>query len=275
MDQAVRQLNEASISTARLDVLVLLEDCTSHDRAYLLAHPELQLSDAAIATLEQQIKRRADHEPLAYIRGRTEFYGREFIINSHVLEPRPESETIIELLKALPLATVTTVIDVGTGSGALAITAALELPDIQTMAIDIDAECLKVARQNSEHHNAGVKIVQGDLLSPLVGSQPDKYALLCNLPYVPESFHINQAATHEPPLAIFGGPDGLAVYRKLFKQISDLQIKPLYVITESMPPQHEQLIALAAVHSYAVWRQDDFVHVFKRDSSTTSSAPVI
>src|SRR4051812_18952492 len=96
-------LRDAGIGTARLDAMVLLEDCLSKDRAHLLAHPELELTAEQEKLLDAQIKRRLAHEPLAYIRGKTEFYGRDFLINKYVLEPRPESETIIDLLKKLPL----------------------------------------------------------------------------------------------------------------------------------------------------------------------------
>src|SRR4051812_18199612 len=96
-------LGAAEVNTARLDALVLLEDCLGRGRALLLAHPETELTDEQSVVLDGQLQRRARHEPLAYIRGRTEFYGREFYVDSRVLEPRPESETIIELLKGLML----------------------------------------------------------------------------------------------------------------------------------------------------------------------------
>src|SRR5579863_7303532 len=96
LTDAGNKLKTAGISTNRLDTLVLLEDITKKDRAYLLTYPEMTLSTTVLQKLERQIKRRAEHEPLAFIRGKTEFYGREFIINKEVLEPRPESETIIE-----------------------------------------------------------------------------------------------------------------------------------------------------------------------------------
>src|SRR5688572_20708013 len=98
---ATRQLEAVDIPTARLDVLVLLEDLIGKDRTWLLAHSEHELTIDQLTTLDQQVARRAGHEPLAYIRGKTEFYGREFAVSPHTLEPRPETETMIELAKPL------------------------------------------------------------------------------------------------------------------------------------------------------------------------------
>ena len=97
---ATQKLQQAGIATARLDCLVLLEDYLNTNRTQLLAHLERELTVEQIKWLSLRLVRRAKHEPLAYIRSKTEFYGREFIVNKHVLEPRPESETMIDLLKA-------------------------------------------------------------------------------------------------------------------------------------------------------------------------------
>ena len=86
--------------------------------------------------------------------------------------------------------------------------------------------------------------------------------LLCNLPYVPDKFQLNRAALNEPRLAIFGGPDGLDVYRNLFKQCTDLKLVPGYVLTESMPPQHKQLIDIAQVAGFRLLKADDFIQLF-------------
>jgi release factor glutamine methyltransferase len=276
IDRWLRSVEEtlqgADVSTARLDALVLLEDYLGKDRALILAHPELELTIEQIATLNEQISKRALHTPLAYIRGKTEFFGREFIINDFVLEPRPESETIIELVKKLPDITKCTIIDVGTGSGALAITTKLELPSTTVMAIDIDPNCLELTRKNAEALQADIAISLGNLLDPIATSPPQLYVLLCNLPYVPESFHINQAATHEPRLAIFGGRDGLELYRTLFSQIETLPIKPHYILAESMPPQHEELSETAESHSYTQLQDEDFIQVFELTDATKTSS---
>lgn len=261
------RLIDAGVSTGRLDALVLLEDTTGKDRAWLLAHPDALLTDFQdniLETLERQVERRSRHEPLAYIRGKTEFYGHEFIVSNAVLEPRPESETMIDLLKSLILPKGPTIIDVGTGSGALAITAKLELPDATVIATDIDPKCLEIARQNARKYHVDISFLQGDLLQPVLDTEHDikRALLLCNLPYVPDGFNINTAAGHEPRHAIFGGLDGLDLYRTLFGQLADTPSKPAYICCESLPVQHETLAHLARTRGFALEAADDFIQVF-------------
>lgn len=275
-------LNKNGIGTARLDCLVLLEDATGKDRAWLLAHPEenltklFTLQGVTLQQLNSKRRRRAEHQPLAYIRGKSEFYGRDFIVNKNVLEPRPESETMIELLKQLVagrqslVASNLTIVDVGTGSGALAITAKLEIPNAKVIATDIDPKCLVVAKKNAQKLGAKVKFFQDDLLEPflqgytLQNLQKLFTVLLCNLPYVPDSFKVNQAAAMEPKIAIFGGSDGLDLYRQLFKQINSLPAKPYFVLCESMPPQHKKLAVIAKKAGYRLKSTKDFVQLFKQ-----------
>lgn len=257
-------LTRVGIGTAHLDAVVLLEDCIKHDRAWILAHTEQPLTDEQLARLTEQLNRRAQHEPLSYIRNKTEFYGREFYIDHRVLEPRPESETMIDMLKSLHLPRDVVIIDVGTGSGALAITARLEVRYADVMATDVDGEALKVAEQNCGKHSCDVQFLKGNLLKPFyLHYHPKHSVLLANLPYVPDSFQINPAAMREPQTAIFGGPDGLDLYRQLFEQIDPLAYKPLYILTESMPPQHELLRSIAAQHNYHQFAHDDFIQVFQ------------
>lgn len=262
----IKRLEAADVPSARLDCLVLLEDALDKDRGYLLAHPELALHNKQLKKLDSQIERRAQHEPLAFVRGKTEFYGREFYVNKRVLEPRPESETMIDLLKNLisknrPWKTWK-IADVGTGSGALAITAKLEIPDAEVVATDIDPACLKVARKNSKKLGAAVKFLQGDLLEPVVPLPTAHYILLCNLPYVPDNFTINQAAMNEPRQAIFGGSDGLDLYRRLFAHIERLPQKPQCILTESLPFQHEKLAEISQTAGYGLQTSQDFIQVF-------------
>jgi len=258
-------LTRVGIGTAHLDAMVMLEDETGKDRAWLLAHTETELEERHVASLQAKLNRRAMHEPLAYIRAKTEFYGREFYIDHRVLEPRPESETMIDLLKKLPMHRSQTIIDVGTGSGALAITAKLELPKATVMATDVDGEAIKVAEMNCDRYGCDVHFLKGNLLKPFyLHYHPEHAILLCNLPYVPDSFHINAAAMREPRTAIFGGPDGLDLYRQLFEQTDPLRYKPEYVLTESMPPQHELMKEIARRHGYQLEDTEDFIQVFSR-----------
>ena len=261
LNQSVKKLELAGVGTARLDILVLLEDELKADRAWLLAHLEYHFQDQVLEKLKKKIARRVRHEPLSYIRGRTEFYGRSFHINKYVLEPRPESEAMIEELKYLrgiPLRP--RIADIGTGSGALAITAKLEMPAAQVLATDIDDNCLKLAAKNARRHNADVALAHGDLMRAVRGPVS---VILANLPYVPTRYHINQAATHEPDIAIYGGGDGLELYRRFFTQLTELYEKPKYVLCEALPTQHINLGFIAQTAGYAHRRTNDFIQVFE------------
>lgn len=264
--QATDKLSRAGIGSARLDCLILLEDATGKNRAWLLAHPEFELDSSVLTELDNKITRRATHIPLAYIRGYSEFYGRHFAVDERVLEPRPETETMVELLLSLPLPAQPIIVDVGTGSGALAITAKLELLQASVIGVDIDPDCLAVAKHNSDDLKAVITWLEGDLLdSQDIPSAID--LILANLPYVPDDFHINLAAGHEPARAIFGGPDGLDLYRRMFGQISQRQLHASYVLTEALPPQHNSLAEIAAAAGYQQLQQQDFIQVFKSAKS--------
>jgi release factor glutamine methyltransferase len=261
LTESTKKLKQADIGTARLNALVLLEDATGKDRAWLLANPDFEIPAKQQAVLKNLLKRRALHEPLAYIRGRTEFYGHEFVLTPAVLEPRPESETMIDLLKKLPNPpTRARIADVGTGSGALGITAKLELKNVDVDLLELDPAALTVAKMNVDKYTLGLRAIESNLLA---ASKQSYDVLLCNLPYVPDDYHINEAAGQEPRTAIFGGSDGLDVYRKLFQQLKIRSQRPLYILTESLPPQHTALQAVAEQCGYNLLIEDDFIQVFR------------
>ena len=253
------KLKTVGISSGRLDTLILLEDMLHKDRSWLLAHPEIKLSESQTRCLERKLERRARHVPLAYIRGHSEFYGRSFKVNRHVLEPRPESETMIELLKTLKMPKQPKIADIGTGNGAIGITAALEIHGSIVDLYDISAGCLAVAKHNVHLHELRLHARKMNLLSrPL---RPYD-VILANMPYVPDRWQINEAALHEPKIAIFGGADGLDVYRKLFHQLKRFTWKPSFVLTEALPPQHEELTDIAAQNGFRPRQAEDFIQIF-------------
>jgi release factor glutamine methyltransferase len=257
---AESQLQQAGIGSARLDVLILLEDMLHKERAWLLAHPETRITGTQARRLERKIARRITHVPLAYIRGHSEFYGRHFKVNRHVLEPRPESETMIGLLLKLSLPKQPKIADVGTGNGAIGITAALEISGSTVDLYDISAGALAVAKHNTHLHELHLHARKMNLLSrPL---RPYD-AIMANLPYVPDKWQINEAAMAEPKIAIFGGKDGLDVYRKFFHQLQRFTWKPRFVLTEALPPQHENLAAVAAQNGFKLRKSEDFIQIYE------------
>ena len=271
---ATKDLQQADIESARLDCLLLLEDALGHDRAWLLAHSELMLEDDIVDELNKKVVRRKLHIPLAYIRGRCEFYGHTFLVNEQVLAPRPESESFLEILATLPKPRLqyATIIDIGTGSGALAISAALAYTEATMLATDIDPHCLALARRNAARLGAVVEFVEADLLQPQPGQPPLPAAdiILANLPYVPDDYPINPAASHEPKLALFSGPDGLDHYRRLFGFLSrnDSNQKmsktpPQFVLTEALTDQHPKLTAIAAASGYQLRQALGLVQLFE------------
>lgn len=259
LTQATARLTAAGIPSARLDTLILLEDSLSRERSWLLAHPETELTAAQQTKLEKQLARRQQHEPLAYIRGFSEFYGRQFKVNKNVLEPRPESETMIELLKSLKLPVRPKIADVGTGSGCLGITAALEIHPSSVDLYDIDSGALAVARHNEHMYELGLNVHKRDLLN----RPPRDYdVVLANLPYIPDKWKLHKSILMEPRIAFLGGKDGLDLYRRLFAQLGGFTRKPKYVLTESLPPQHAGLEEIAQQHGYKRLRSKDLITVF-------------
>lgn len=259
------RLKQADIGSAHLDTLILLEDSLHKDRSWLLAHPEFEVSDLYVKRISRKLERRARHIPLAYVRGHTEFYGRRFKVNRHTLEPRPESETMITLLKSLhSKGQPWKVADVGTGCGAIGITAKLEMPEMEVDLYDISAGAISVAKHNTHLHELHLHVRKMNLLSrPL----REYDIVLANLPYVPTDWKINQAAMAEPKIAIFGGKDGLDVYRKLFNQLHRFDWKPKYVLTESMPPQHKKITEIAKQAGFKINKSDDFIQVYTKSSN--------
>lgn len=258
LTEATKTLKAAGIASARLDSLILIEDITGRDRTYLLAHPEHALSDAETTELHKKITRRTKHVPIAYIRGSAPFYGRMFYVNEHVLVPRPETETIIEILKHLPLK-APRIADIGTGSGCIGITAALELPNADVWLYDIDFAALVVAKTNAHLLGATVHTAQTDMLAGLHGAFD---VLLANLPYVPTALTRSESIKHEPEIALFGGEDGLNAYRTFWEQAAILAPYPRYILTESLAIQHAKNARLAKAGGYTLTQTDHLIQVF-------------
>jgi len=259
LESSARTLGQANIETPRLDSLILLEDCLKLNRANILAHSERTLTTTQLKRLNIALNRRLNHEPLAYIRGVSEFYGRRFFVSKSVLIPRPESETVISELLSLSLPKHPIIADIGTGSGVLGITAALELPYAKVDLYDVSQRALKVAQRNSDFYNLKLNTIRSDLL---IGLKRKADVLLVNLPYVPLSYPVNSATKYEPRLSLYAGKDGLDSYRRFWRQLADIKASPL-VLTECLPFQHDLQKQLAAKVGFSQIASNDFIQAFR------------
>ncbi len=276
----IEKLEDKNVDTARLDAEILIADSLKVDRSWLHANMDKNIDEidldydvlTFLRKLEFQIDRRTKHEPLAYIRGFKEFYGHKFIVNSGILTPRPETEDMVDLVvkvsKFMDLSEIknTNLVDIGTGSGCIIISAYLELDETYKFksytGFDVDQKALEIAEKNAKNLGAPVDFCKLDISKELKKTNIlDNSFILANLPYVPNKYKINESAKHEPKNAIFAGPDGLDYYRNLFKMTNETIP---YVLTESLDFQHKQLEEIAKDSGYEPVLQQGLIQVFKR-----------
>jgi len=247
-----------ALHAASLDAQLLLSEVTAQNRAVILAHPERLLTEAQAAQFAQMVQRRAQGEPLAYIRGRMPFYDRELIVTPDVLIPRPETELLLEW--ALEVAQQTrprVVVDIGTGSGALAVTFKAHYPDADVYGVDISAAALAVAQANSAAQAVTVDFLHGDLLEPLAARaiQPDM--VLANLPYITsDDVPLLEVSRYEPTLALDGGADGLTLIRRMLARAPQVCAAGAWLFLEIGAEQGQAALALAQQVGTAELRRD-------------------
>jgi release factor glutamine methyltransferase len=214
LDSALVALTAAQLETPRLDAEVLLAHALGTDRAALYTDPSRELPGSVARTFQTLVHRRAfDRVPVAYLVGRKGFRHLELEIDERVLVPRPETEVLVEAAVEL-LPQGARVVDVGTGSGAVALALKDERPDLDVVATDVSEDALAVARANAARLGLDVAFVRGDLLE----GAGEVDAVVANPPYVAEADRAAlppEVARHEPAVALFAGADGLDVLRRL------------------------------------------------------------
>ena len=239
---------------AQKDAELLLMHVLGQSRSWLLAHPGDAVSESNCARYSELLERRYRGEPIQYIVGETEFYGLPFRVTPDVLIPRLETEHVVEkavaLARALPRPRI---VDVGTGSGAIAVSLAHHLPDAQITAIDLSPNALVIAKQNAERNKVRdrVRFIEGDLLAPVADEQFD--LVISNPPYVAaydrESLAV-EVRDFEPPLALFAGNDGLDVFRRLIPAAREVLDMSGFIVLEIGCGQAESIGALLAAAGF-------------------------
>jgi len=221
---------------ARQDAEALLGSVLGRNKAWLIGHAREELPESAIPQLAEWVERRSFGEPIQYIIGETEFYRMPFHVNHDVLIPRPETEILVE--KALELARVfrpVRILDVGTGSGAIAVALAHERPDAVVAATDLSASSLEMARANAGRNGVSgrIRFLEGDLLAPVAGEQFE--IIVSNPPYVAAADSGKLAVEvrdYEPAQALFAGADGLAIHRRLIPEAWEALVPGGFLILE-------------------------------------------
>lgn len=262
------------------------------DRSYLVAHGEEELSAETLAKLRAALERRVQGEPLAYIVEEKEFYGRKFRVDARVLIPRPETETLVDLVRerihgsvrdlhqfATDFATVSRqsasrqeasagrILEIGTGSGCLAVTLALELPEAEVVATDVSAEALRVAQENARRLGARVEFRRADLLAGLAG---EFEVLVANLPYVDADWEWleQRSLDYEPAGALYSEQGGLAHYARLLEQLgaAEAKVRARWLVLEADPCQQDELVRLAAAQGWRLVERRGFANCLVRCS---------
>jgi release factor glutamine methyltransferase len=257
LKQASTQLHEAGVPNDLLDAQTLLAQALGQDRTYLIINFNEQLSDELLTQYCHLIERRAAGEPLQYIVGKQAFFGLDFEVTPEVLIPRPETELLVEetLRLASNLATPI-IIDVGTGSGCIAVTLARELNDAQVIAVDISPAALAVAQRNARRNGVHdrIKFIEGDLLHG-VNSQTQADFILSNPPYIAAAelpTLQREVRDWEPHLALTDFGDGLQFYQRLLTEAPAYLKTGGYLLCEM---GYQQAETVKAFVDRNVWRE--------------------
>lgn len=264
---STKTLSKAGIASVRMDSELILAHVLRRSREWLLAHDAVTLTQPQQQQARQLLLQRTRRQPIAYLTGRRDFYGHSFLVNEQVLVPRPESEVILAMLDKLMQANhPRTVLDVGTGSGCLAISIKLAHPDLAVSACDISESALLVARRNAARllpSGRQIKFYQSDLLSNLpVNSRFD--LIVANLPYLsPGENGLSPELAYEPAIALYADDDGLSLIKQLITTAPARLTPGGYLLLEMNTDQIEAVASYATDYRYQVVKQEPF-HLLMR-----------
>ncbi len=233
---ATAKLNQARIKTAETEAEMLLSFVLKKDKTFLFTHPKYKLNDKQETQFKKLINKRSQRYPLAYLINQQPFFNLNLYVDKHVLVPRPETEELVELaLELIKKYKLKTVADIGTGSGAIALTLKKQMPHLTVYATDISKAALKVAQKNARRLKLHINFKQGNLLLPLAGKKID--LIVANLPYLAPSYfhHGAKEIKYEPKVALLAKNKGLEYYQNAIKQLKTLKKQPIFALFELDP----------------------------------------
>lgn len=262
---ASRDLSRADIQSARLDAELIIAHTLRKPRTYLHAHGDDELSERHIEIAGARLQMRIERTPIAYIIGHKDFYGYQFKTTPAALIPRPESEIIIKILGEIIVSNgigTATLLDVGTGTGCLGITAKLEWPNLDVTLIDISVHALNLAQENAEDLHIDVKFVKSDLLGE-INESPD--IIVANLPYIDRGWETSPETDSEPEMALFAEENGLSIIFRLIEQAALKQKSGGHLLIESDIRQHKEVVGYAESKGYTHKKSVGLISYFTRD----------
>ena len=259
---ATKSLKNIGISSARLDAELILANTLRKNRTYLHAHLDEEIDPRRFDIANARLDLRLDRVPIAYILGYKEFYGRRFTVSPSVLIPRPESEDLISLFLELTASEIAekVLIDVGTGSGCLGITAKLERSNLSVILSDISKPALNIAEKNANALNADVHIQQQSLLNGQL--KPVDY-IFANLPYVDKNWDVSPELQYEPKIALFAEDEGLKLILQLILQAPRCLTSEGLLFIEADPQQHNRIIDEAVKNGFVKERVLNYILVLR------------
>ena len=259
---ATKSLKAESIPSARLDAELILANTLRKNRTYLHAHLDEEIDPRRFDIANARLDLRLDRVPIAYILGYKEFYGRRFTVSPSVLIPRPESEDLISLFLELTASEIAekVLIDVGTGSGCLGITAKLERSNLSVILSDISKPALNIAEKNANALNADVHIQQQSLLNGQL--KPVDY-IFANLPYVDKNWDVSPELQYEPEIALFAEDEGLKLILQLISQALRCLTSEGLLFIEADPQQHNRIIDEVTKNSFVKERVLNYILVLR------------
>ena len=259
---ATKSLKTANIPSARLDAELILANTLRKNRTYLHAHLDEEIDPRRFDIANARLDLRLDRVPIAYILGYKEFYGRRFTVSPSVLIPRPESEDLISLFLELTASEIAekVLIDVGTGSGCLGITAKLERSNLSVILSDISKPALNIAEKNANTLNADVHIQQQSLLNGQL--KPVDY-IFANLPYVDKNWDVSPELQYEPEIALFAEDEGLKLILQLISQVPRCLTSEGLLFIEADPQQHNRIIDEAMKNGFVKERVLNYILVLR------------